>query len=155
MDGWNLKESFLWCCMRSTGGSCCSWSRSNAFFETRLQFLTSNAILRRKLFLTAEFLVSPRATMQTGPAHWLPFHQGGGGVRWGRGECRTEWQVVGEPWESHWLTAWKLNTGLWFCLTAGVSLLPLGQGLILLTKLVPLTLPVPVSHGFFLAPAKS
>lgn len=35
------------------------------------------------------------------------------------------------------------------------QLVALGQGPILLTKLVPLTFPIPVSHGFFLAPAKS
>lgn len=123
-----LKDCFLWSFIRNISSSCCSWSSRNAFFWSSLQFLTSNAILHRKLFSTAEFLVLPQATMQTGPAHWLPFHQGGGGVRWGRGECRTEWQVVVEPWESHWLTGWKLNTGLWFCLTAGVSLLPWGRG---------------------------
>lgn len=44
-----------------------------------------------------------------------------------KGECRAEWQVVGEQWESHWLTGWKLNTGLQSCLTVGVSLLPWGR----------------------------
>lgn len=39
------------------------------------------------------------------------FIKGGGGVRWRRGESRTEWQVVGKQWVSHWRTRWKLNTG--------------------------------------------
>lgn len=81
-----------------------------------------------EILLTAEFFALPKATMPAGPAHWLPFHRGGGGVWWGRGECRAEWQVVGEQWESHWLTGWKLNTGPRSCLTAEVSLLPWGRG---------------------------
>lgn len=130
-------------------------SSSNAFFWPSLQFLTHSAISHRKLS-TAEFLVSPRATMQAGPAHWLPFHQGGRGVRWGRGECRAEWQVVGEQWESHWLTGWKLNTGLRSCLTAGVSLLPWGRGPVYWPSWYPSPAQsLPASHGFSLGSAKS
>lgn len=113
------------------------------------------ATTHRKL-LTAEFLVPPQATIQARPAHWLPFHQGGGGVQWGRGECRTEWQVVWEQWESHWLTGWKLNTDLRSCLTAGVSLLPWGRGPVYWPSWYPSPFQsLPASHGFSLGPSKS
>lgn len=93
---------------------------------------TQSAISHRKLltiyYCLFSFFAWPEAMVQNISAHWLPFRLEGGGVQCGGGECRAEWQMVGEQWESHWLTGWKLDTRLWSCLTAGVSLLPLGRG---------------------------
>lgn len=108
------------------------------FFWQSLQFFTHSVFSHRKL-LTAEFLVSPEATKQASPAHWLPFHQGGGGVQWGK-RWMSRWVAsgggaVGEPLADrmkvkHWPTVLSHSRS---------QLVALGQGPSLLTKLVPLT----------------
>lgn len=69
---------------------------------TESAIFTYSAIFHRNLLTVELFCLA--SGYNPDQFRSMPFCRWGGGVQFGRGERRAEWQMLREQWASYWLT---------------------------------------------------